>query len=105
MSSLVSVILPTFKDGGTQVNVSGAAIAKNAPNKAAAIAFLEYLVSDAEQKLYAEANYEYPVKAGVAADPIIAALGPLKVDGINLVEIAKNRKEASLLAEKVGFDN
>ena len=98
-------MLPTFEGGGTQVNVSGAAIAKNAPNKAAAISFLEYLVSDEAQKIYAEANYEYPVKAGVAADPLIAALGPLKVDSINLVEIAKNRKEASLLMEKVGFDN
>ena len=101
----IKVVLPAFEGGGTQVNVSGAAIAKNAPNKAAAISFLEYLVSDEAQKIYAEANYEYPVKAGVAADPLIAALGTLKVDNINLIEIAKNRKEASLLAEKVGFDN
>lgn len=101
----IKVVLPTFEGGGTQVNVSGAAIAKNAPNKAAAISFLEYLVSDEAQKIYAEANYEYPVKAGVAADPLIAALGTLKVDNINLVEIAKSRKDASVLAEKVGFDN
>jgi iron(III) transport system substrate-binding protein len=101
----IKVVLPTFEGGGTQVNVSGAAIAKNAPNKAAAIGFLEYLVSDEAQKIYAEANYEFPVKASVAADPLIAALGTLKVDNINLVEIAKNRKEASVLAEKVGFDN
>ena len=101
----IKVVLPTFEGGGTQVNVSGAAIARNAPNKAAAIGFLEYLVSDEAQKIYAGANYEYPVKAGVAADPLIAALGPLKVDSINLLEIAKNRKEASLLMEKVGFDN
>lgn len=101
----IKVVLPTFEGGGTHVNVSGAAIARNAPNKAAAISFLEYLVSDEAQKIYAQANYEYPVKAGVASDPIIAALGPLKVDSINLVEIAKKRKEASILAEKVGFDN
>nr|WP_210496112.1 extracellular solute-binding protein [Microvirga antarctica] len=101
----IKVVLPTFEGGGTQVNVSGAAVARNAPNKAAAISFLEFLVSDAAQKIYAEANYEYPVKAGVAADPLIAALGNLKVDNLNLTEIAKNRKEASLLAEKVGFDN
>ena len=28
------VILPTFKDGGTHVNVSGVVLAKHAPNKA-----------------------------------------------------------------------
>ncbi|MGF7161892.1 iron(III) transport system substrate-binding protein [Rhodoligotrophos appendicifer] len=101
----IKVILPTFKDGGTQVNVSGASIAKHAPNKAEGIAFLEYLASPEAQKIYAEAGYEYPVRAGVAVDPIIAAFGELKVDDKPLVEIAGFRKEASELAEKVGFDN
>ncbi|MCX5515395.1 iron ABC transporter substrate-binding protein [Kaistia algarum] len=101
----IKVVLPTFENGGTQVNISGAALAKNAPNKAEAIQFLEYLVSDEAQKIYAEANYEYPVKAGVPADPLIAALGTLTVDDKPLTEIVSYRKQASELAEKVGFDN
>ncbi|MGI2034469.1 Fe(3+) ABC transporter substrate-binding protein [Rhizobium panacihumi] len=101
----IKVILPTFKDGGTQVNVSGAAVAKNAPNKAEAVKFLEYLVSDEAQKIYAEANYEYPVKAGAGIDPIIASFGELKVDNKPLSEIVSHRKQASELVDKVGFDN
>jgi len=101
----IKVILPTFKDGGTQVNISGAALAKNAPNKAEAVKLLEFLVSAEAQKLYAEANYEYPVKAGAPIDPIIASFGELKIDRVPLSEIVKFRKQASELAEKVGFDN
>ena len=101
----IKVVLPTFEGGGTQVNISGAALAKNAPNKAEAVQLLEYLVSDEAQKIYAEANYEYPVKAGIAADPLIASLGTLKIDDKPLTEIIENRKQASELAEKVGFDN
>ncbi|WP_407866017.1 Fe(3+) ABC transporter substrate-binding protein [Phyllobacterium phragmitis] len=101
----IKVILPTFKDGGTQVNISGAAVAKHAPNKEQAVQLLEYLVSDEAQKLYAEANFEYPVKAGAPIDPIIASFGELKVDPVPLTEIAGYRKQASELAEKVGFDN
>ncbi|GGC85225.1 iron ABC transporter substrate-binding protein [Chelatococcus reniformis] len=101
----IKVVLPTFENGGTQVNVSGAAIAKNAPNRAQAIAFLEYLVSKDAQKTYAEANFEYPVRADVAPDPIIAAFGELKVDPTPLTKIARFRMEASRLAEQVGFDN
>ncbi|WP_407692066.1 Fe(3+) ABC transporter substrate-binding protein [Rhizobium gallicum] len=101
----IKVILPTFEDGGTQVNISGAAVAKHAPNKDEAVKLLEYLVSDEAQKLYAEANYEYPIKAGAAIDPIIASFGGLKVDPVRLTEIVKLRKQASELAEKVGFDN
>jgi iron(III) transport system substrate-binding protein len=100
----IKVLLPTFEGGGTQVNVSGAAVAKNAPNRESAVKLLEYLVSDAAQKIYAEANYEYPVKAGAPIHPLIAALGPLKVDSISLADIAKARAAASRLVDKVGFD-
>jgi iron(III) transport system substrate-binding protein len=101
----IKVVLPTFKNGGTQVNISGAAVAKHSPNKAEAVKLLEYLVSDEAQKIYAEANYEYPVKAGAAVDPIIASFGPLKIDNKPLSEIVSHRKEASTLVDKVGFDN
>jgi iron(III) transport system substrate-binding protein len=100
----IKVILPTFEGGGTQVNVSGASVAKYAPNKAAAMKFLEYLVSDEAQKIYAEANYEYPVKTAAAIHPLIAKLGTLKVDNIQLTEIARHRVAASKLVDKVGFD-
>jgi iron(III) transport system substrate-binding protein len=102
--SAIKVILPTFEKGGTQVNISGASVAKHAPNRAAAIRFLEYLVSDAAQKIYAEANYEYPVKPGAPVHPIIGALGALKVDSLQLTEIARHRVTASRLVDKVGFD-
>ncbi len=101
----INVVLPTFEGGGTHVNISGAAVAKNAPNKDAAVKLLEFLVSDEGQQLYAHANYEYPVKPGVAADEIIAGLGPLNIDPMHLSEIAKHRKQASELVDKVGFDN
>lgn len=101
----IKVILPTFEDGGTQVNVSGAAVAKHAPNRDQAVQLLEYLVSDEAQKIYAEANFEYPVKPGVAVSPVIEDMAGLTVDGADLTEIARQRKTASELTEAVGFDN
>jgi len=102
----INVILPTFSDGaGTHVNISGAAVAKNAPNRDNAVKLMEYLVSDEAQKIYAEVNYEYPVKAGAAIDPIIAKLGPLKVDTTPIGDVAKHRSAASRLVDKVGLDN
>ena len=101
----INVVIPTFADGGTHVNISGAALAKNAPNKANAVKLIEYLVSEQEQEIYAKANFEYPVRPGVAPDPIVAALGAFTPDQLSLVEIARNRKAASALIDKVGFDN
>jgi iron(III) transport system substrate-binding protein len=102
--SAIKVLLPTFAGGGTHVNISGASLAKHAPNRAAAVRFLEYLVSEEAQKVYAEANFEYPVRAGVTVHPIIAALGPLRVDTLALTEVARHRAAASRLVDKVGFD-
>lgn len=101
----INVVLPTFENGGTHVNVSGAALARNAPNRDAAVKLLEYLVSDAAQHEYASTDFEYPVKPGAKLDPLIAALGTLKPDPLPLAEIARHRKSASLMAERIGFDN
>ncbi|MFV0283790.1 MAG: Fe(3+) ABC transporter substrate-binding protein [Castellaniella sp.] len=101
----IRVIRPTFKNApGTHVNVSGAAVARHAPNRDNAVGLLEYLVSDKAQSLYAQANYEYPVKAGVELDPTVASFGPLQVDALPLTEIARYRKQASELVDRVGFN-
>ena len=42
--------------------------------------------------------------AGAEIDPIIAALGELKIDPLPLHEIGAHRREASELVDKVGFD-
>ena len=104
----IKVVRPTFakeSSKGTHVNISGAAVAKHAPNKGNAVKLLEYLVSDKAQSMYAKANYEYPVKKGVELDPVVASFGTLVVDPLPLVEIAKYRKQASELVDKVGCNN
>lgn len=101
----IKVILPTFADhAGTHVNISGAAVAKHAPNKDNAIKLMEFLVSPEAQAIYASGNFEYPVVAGAKVDPIIQALGDLKIDPLPLHEIGVHRSEASTLVDKVGFD-
>ena len=102
----IKVVRPTFeKSRGTHVNISGAAVAKHAPNREEAVRLLEYLVSDKAQSMYAKANYEYPVKKGVELDPVVASFGELHIDSLALTEIAKHRKQASELVDKVGFNN
>lgn len=101
----ITVALPVFRGGGTHVNVSGAALAKYAPNREEAVKLVDYLVSSDAQAIYARGDFEYPVRSGVALDPIIAALGPLRIDPMPIGDVARNRKRASALAERVGFDN
>jgi len=99
------VILPTFQDGGTHVNISGVVLAKHAPNKANAMKFIEWLASEKAQHMHADLNYEYPVRAGIELNPTIAGYGKLNADPIPISKIADNKKAAANLVDKVGFDN
>lgn len=101
----IDVLLPEFRQGGTHVNISGASIAVNAPNAGNGVKLLEYLVSPEAQAIYAQANFEYPVRADAKVDPIIAALGKLKIDTLPLAQIVQQRKQASKLVDQAGFNN
>lgn len=103
----IKVVRPTFensKSNGTHANITGAAIAKNAPNLENAIKLLDFLISEQGQSMYAKSNYEYPVRAGVELDPVVASFGELVIDDLHILEVAKYRQSASELVDKVGYD-
>ena len=99
------VVLPTFQGSGTHVNLSAVILARNAPNKANAIKLIEWLVGEHAQHIYADLNYEYPVRPGIAINPTIAGYGALNADPMPLSKIADHKKAAANLVDKVGFDN
>jgi iron(III) transport system substrate-binding protein len=103
-AAAIKLMFPNAGDRGTHVNISGVAVAKHAPNRSAALKLVEFLASDEAQKLYATANNEYPVGAGVAPSDIVQSWGKLKADTLPLDNIAKYRKRASELVDKVNFD-
>lgn len=100
----VNILYPNRQERGTHINVSGAAIARHAPNQTAAQALLEFLSSAQAQAIYAQINMEYPVKPGVAPSPLIQSWGTFKEDEIALETIAKYHQAALALVDKVRFD-
>ncbi|MFN7319639.1 MAG: iron ABC transporter substrate-binding protein, partial [Methylobacterium sp.] len=73
-------------------------------NQANAQRLVEWLLSPAAQAIYAEQNHEYPVLAGIEPNDFLKSLGTLKADRTPLETIGKNRKAASELVDKVGFN-
>ena len=100
----IKVLFPNAEDRGTHVNVSGMALAANSPNRENAVKLMEFLAGDEAQRLYAEQNFEYPVKPGVEVSERVRAFGELKPDPLPLSEIAEHRTEASEIVDRVGFD-
>ncbi len=100
----VNIVFPTFEGGGTHLNISGVAMTKSAPNKENALKFMEWLSGDHAQKIYAETNYEFPVKAGVERSELVKSWGEFTPDATPLAEIAKARAAALKIMETVDFD-
>ncbi|MDB5555496.1 MAG: iron transporter substrate-binding protein [Rhizobium sp.] len=98
------VIFPNAADRGTHVNISGMAMARYAPNKDNALKLMQFLSEGEAQKIYAEQVYEYPVLPGAEPSAIVKGFGAIKPDTLPLTEIAKNRKQASELVDKVGLN-
>jgi iron(III) transport system substrate-binding protein len=103
-AAAIKVLFPNANDRGTHVNISGMALAKYAPNKDNAIKLMEFLASDKGQSIYAEQVYEYPVEPGIKPSDIVASWGTLKPDTLPLAEIAKYRKTASEIVDRVRLD-
>ncbi|MEP2707035.1 MAG: Fe(3+) ABC transporter substrate-binding protein [Roseibium sp.] len=101
----VRIMFPNSENRGSHVNLAGVVLAKNAPNKDNAVKLIEFLTSADAQKIYAEINFEYPVTPGVNVSERVQSWGELKPDALPLADVANNRKTASELVDKVGFDN
>jgi len=101
----VNVVFPVFEGGGAHMNISGAAVTQSSPNHGDAMKLVAFMLSAEAQALYAELNYEYPVRAGVPASDLVAGWGSFEPDNIALTEIASLRAEALRIVEETSFDN
>ena len=101
----INVLFPTFDNGLTHVNISGAALAKHAPNRDNGVRLIEFLSSHEAQQIYAEKNFEYPVEPGLEPSEMVKSFGTLNADTLPLAEIGKKRKAASEMVDRVGLDD
>lgn len=88
---------------GVHANISGAGLVKTAPNKKAAVMFLEYLASDEAQGYFANGNNEYPVVANVLENPALESLGTPTFDTVNVKVYGENQPEAQKIFDRVGW--
>ncbi|WP_206995140.1 iron ABC transporter substrate-binding protein [Trinickia mobilis] len=88
-------------DVGGLINVSGAAVLKASHNTDAAQKFLAYLVSERAQKLIAGSHisFEYPLRAGVAPDPILKPFNELAPPPLTLEQLGDDSQAGKLLRQ------
>lgn len=99
----LSVFFPNQETTGTHINISGIGVTKHAKNKENAIKLMEYLSSADVQKVFAEANYEYPVNKEVEPSELLKSWGEFKEQDLNLSELGENNADAVKILNEVSW--
>lgn len=100
----VRYVWPNQNSWGTHVNVSGAGMLKHAPNKEAAVKFLEYLTSEQAQIYFADGNNEWPVVASVnTGNKALEKLGEFKADTLPISALAAEIPNAQRIYDRAGY--
>ncbi|ANB01388.1 Fe(3+) ABC transporter substrate-binding protein [Ectothiorhodospira sp. BSL-9] len=99
----IGVFWPNQEDRGTHVNVSGAGLITHTENVDNAVKLMEFMASDRAQQWYAEANQEYPVKAGVEWSNTLSDLGDFEADSVNLGRLGEYNAQAVRLMDRVNW--
>jgi iron(III) transport system substrate-binding protein len=90
-------------DPGDLVNVSGAGVLRSSSHKAAAQAFLAFLVSHTGQETIAHSHsYEYPLRPGVAPAPGLRPFAQLRPAPLTPSELGDG-SQALALEQKLGL--
>lgn len=103
VAAKVELAFPEQAGPGTHVNISGGGIAANAPNKDHAVQFLEFLTSDEAQAIFAGANHEFPVVAGVKPPADVEAYSHFKADPMPVVTYGRRQAEAQGVFDEAGW--
>jgi len=100
----VGVVFPNQSSYGTHVNIAGAAVARYAKNRVAAVQFLEYLASDVAQRYFADGNNEWPVVGGTKVNNLaLQAMGEFKRDSLPVSVVGMNQIKIQQMLDRVGY--
>lgn len=100
----VGFVIPNQEGRGAHLNISGAGVLNHAPNRDAAIQFLEYLASDGAQYYFANGNDEFSVVEGVESDNrAFEIFGAFKTDALNVDALGEHQATASVIFDLAGW--
>lgn len=103
VANRIAVLWPNQNGRGAHMNVSGAGVLRNAPNRDNAVRLLEFLTGDFAQQWYAERNGEYPVRQDVEMSDVLKRFGEFKADNLGLEQLGEFNAEAVRLMDRAGW--
>ncbi len=102
IGAATKLIFPDDEDG-THVNITGAAVAKHAPNKDGAIAFIEFLASQKGQAMLITETKEFPIRDDVPLPEGLETLPAFTASTVPLTKFGENQAKAQAIYDRAGW--
>jgi iron(III) transport system substrate-binding protein len=99
----VKIYFPNQEGRGTHINISGAGVTAHAPNQENAIKFLEFLSGTEAQEVFAQSNFEYPVKKDTEVAPLLKSWGSFKADTLSFSKLGELNNQAVTIFDQAGW--
>lgn len=101
----VAVFWPNQAEGesGVHVNVTGAGLVRHSRQPELARRFIEWLLSEAAQRQFADIDYEFAVRPGVEPNATVAAWGGFRADDRNIAQAGRRQAQAVRLMDRAGY--
>ncbi len=101
----IAALMPDQYEGGMGaiMNVAGVGVVRHTRHLDGAKRLVEFLVSQAGQKMFADLNKEYPLHPEVKADPALLERNTFRAATVPLARLAELREPTMTLIEQVGL--
>jgi iron(III) transport system substrate-binding protein len=99
----VKLGFPSLNGQGAHVNVSGGGVAANAPNRANAVRFLEFLANDESQLTVSRMNFEFPAVPSVATPAPVDAYANFAANPMSVATYGPRQAEARSIMSAAGW--
>ena len=106
-TDMIGIMFPNQETTGTHVNISAAGVTANAPNRDAAVAYLEYLATPPAQIYFSAQNNEFPAVEGLDISDALSQMipeGGFERDDINLAIYGENQALAQEIFNDAGWE-
>lgn len=101
----VGIIYPDqgADQSGLIINSTNAGIIRNAPNPALAKLFIDFMLSEEGQRIYAEQNFEYPIVPGIKLADGVPPLTQFKLANVTLKSMWQDLEATKAEAQSIGL--
>ena len=104
VAQTLSIFFPNQATTGTHVNISGIGLARHSKNTERGQQFINFLLSESAQRVFADENFEYPIRSDMAPHSVLQTWGSFNEQNLALSTFANDSQEAYTLMVQAGWN-